>query len=218
MGCLLCRCDQKAFRCGLLDTEVHIVFDGFLSPALLRTFFKYQKMNLHQATAIFVLVCWCGGDSRTIWANIANGRYCGTHHHRIGGSYLYGTGAYHRGPQKYRNIGFSHRPSQMPALASIPTSSGLAMPRHNYYYNRQRPYQNVIIPMSPYFWSAPRSGLHRGNEYYRGLGSVVAIGRNQQQLFCGSIPKKTRKTFIDGSGGHVYRSFIEPNTQYGGVY
>lgn len=110
------------------------------------------------------------------------------------------------------------RPSHLPALASIATTPAVAMPRHNYYYNRQRPYQKVIIPMSPYFWSAPTSGLHRGNDYYRGLGSVVAARRYQQQLFGGSIPKKTRKIVIDGPVGHVSRSFIGPKTHYGGVY
>ncbi|XP_016657508.1 uncharacterized protein LOC107882902 [Acyrthosiphon pisum] len=179
-------------------------------------------MDSHQATAIFVLVCCCccGGVGRTVWANIVDGRYYGPHRHQIGGGYLYGTGSYHRGPQHYRNIGLisngNSRLPQMPALASIATTAAVAMPRNNYINRGHRPYQNVIIPMSPYFWSAPRSGLHRGNDYYRGLGSRTAISKNQQHLFGGLIPKKTRKIVIDGPGGHVSQSFIRgPNTHYG---
>lgn len=113
-----------------------------------------------------------------------------------------GSGTYHRGPQQHRNIG----------LIGSTTTAAVAMPRHNYYNSGLRPYKNVIIPMSPYYWSPPKSGLlYRGNDHYR--GSV--IGTPQQQLFGGLIPKKSRKIVIGGPGGHVSRSFIGPNTHYG---
>ncbi|CAI6349331.1 unnamed protein product [Macrosiphum euphorbiae] len=131
-------------------------------------------------------------------------------------------GSYHRGPQHYRNIGLigngigNTRLPHMPALASIATTAAVAMPRNNYINRVLRPYQNVMIPMSPYFWSSPRSGLHRGNDYYRGLGSVTTVGKNQQQLFGGLIPKKTRKIVIDRPGRYVSQSFIRgPNTHCG---
>ncbi|XP_026806677.1 uncharacterized protein LOC113549529 isoform X1 [Rhopalosiphum maidis] len=199
-------------------------------------------MNSHHATSIFVLVCCCGGVGRTVLASIVDGRYYGPYNHRIGGGYLYGTGkyirkyittgAYHRGPhQQYRNIGLIDGSgvggsrlslTKFPtASAAIATTATAAMPRHN--YNRGlRPYENVIIPMSPYYWSPPRSGLlHRGNDHYRGRGSVSVIGKHQQQLFGGLIPKKTRKIVISGPGGHVSQTFVRPNTHYGmvgGIY
>ncbi|KAF0759930.1 Uncharacterized protein FWK35_00022086, partial [Aphis craccivora] len=162
------------------------------------------KMNSHHATSIFVLVCCWGGVGRIVRASIMDGSYYGPYHHRIGGGYLYGTtgGTYHRGPQQHRNIG----------LIGSTTTAAVAMPRHNYYNSGLRPYKNVIIPMSPYYWSPPKSGLlYRGNDHYR--GSV--IGTPQQQLFGGLIPKKSRKIVIGGPGGHVSRSFIGPNTHYG---
>lgn len=89
------------------------------------------------------------------------------------------------------------------------------MPRYNY-NSGLRPYKNVIIPMSPYYWSPPKFGLlNRGNDHYRGRGGVSVIGRPQQQLFGGLIPKNTRKVVIGGPGGHMSQSFFGPNTHYG---
>ncbi|XP_025201588.1 uncharacterized protein LOC112599081 [Melanaphis sacchari] len=186
---------------------------------------RRMKMNFHHATLIFLLVCCCGVVDRTVQANIISGRYYGPHHHRIDRGCLYGTaGAYHQGRQQYRNIGLigngigGSLPSltQLPAAsASIATTATVAMPRYN--YNRGLlPYKNVIIPMSPYYWSPIKSKLlHRNNEHYRDCGSVSAIGRQKQQLFGGLVPKKIRKVVIDGPGGHVFQSFIRPNTHYG---
>uniref|UniRef100_A0A2S2N8P9 Uncharacterized protein n=2 Tax=Schizaphis graminum TaxID=13262 RepID=A0A2S2N8P9_SCHGA len=187
-------------------------------------------MNLHHATSIFVLVCYCGGVGRTVRASIINERYYGPYNHRIGGGYLYGTaGAYHRGPhQQYRNIGLiggsgvgGSRLSltQLPAAsAATATTATVAMLRHNNYNRGLRPYKNVIIPMAPYYWSLPRSGLlNHGNDHYHGRGSVSVIGKHQQQLFGGLIPKKTRKIDVSGPGGHVFQSFVGPNTGYGTV-
>ncbi|XP_027841860.2 uncharacterized protein LOC114123169 [Aphis gossypii] len=164
-------------------------------------------MNSHYATLIFVLVCCWDGVGRVVRASIIDGSYYGPYHHRIGGGYLYGTtGTYHRGPQQHRNIG----------LIGSTTTAAVAMPRYNNYNSGLRPYKNVIIPMSPYYWSPPKFGLlNRGNDHYRGRGSVSVIGRPQQQLFGGLIPKNTRKVVIGGPGGHVSQSFIRPNTHYG---
>jgi len=115
-------------------------------------------------------------------------------------------GIYHREPLQHRNIG----------LIGSTTTAAVAMPRHNY-NSGLHPYKNVIIPMSPYYWSPLKSGLlHRDNDYYRGRGSVSVLERRKQQLFGGLIPKKTtRKIVIGGPGGHVSQSFIGPNTHYG---
>ncbi|KAL4143531.1 hypothetical protein QTP88_005850 [Uroleucon formosanum] len=99
---------------------------------------------------------------------------------------------YPRGPQQYRDIGLigsgigNSRLPQMPNLALIVATAAVALPRKNYNCGHH-PYQN----------SAPRSGLHRGNDYYRGLGSVNAIEKNQQ-----------RKIVIDGPDEHVSQPFI----------
>ncbi|XP_022165523.1 uncharacterized protein LOC111034934, partial [Myzus persicae] len=95
-----------------------------------------------------------------------------------------------------------------PALASIATTAVVARPRHNYHNHGLRQFQDFKIPMFPYFWSAPRSSPHRGNNCYRGLGSVTATKRNHQQLFSESIPKKTRKIVIDGPGRHEYMTSL----------